>query len=55
MFGGGFPGLLVGLEAICFGGFHLFGLLSDWVSVVFRAGGLFQPFVRGYYDGWREL
>ena len=45
MFGGGLPGLLAGLGAFSFGGFHLFGLPSHGVSVAFRAGGLFRNFV----------
>ena len=45
MFGGGLPGLLAGLGAFSFGGFHLFGLPSHGASVAFRAGGLFRTFV----------
>ena len=45
MFGGGLPGLLAGLGALSFGGFHLFGLPSHGVSVAFRADGLFCTFV----------
>ena len=51
MFGGGLPGLLAGLGAFSFGGFHLFGLPSDGVSVAFRADGLFRTFVRGCCGG----
>ena len=39
------PGLLAGLGAFSFSGFHLFGLLSQGVSVTFRANGLFRTFV----------
>ena len=45
MFGGGLPGLLAGLGAFSFGGFHLFGLPSHGVSVAFQADGLFRAFV----------
>ena len=51
MFSGGLPGLLAGLGTFSFGGFHLFGLPSHWVSVAFRADGLFRAFVRGCCGG----
>ena len=45
MFGGGLAGLLAGLGAFSFGGFHLFGLPSHGVSVAFQADSLFYTFV----------
>ena len=45
MFGGGLPGLLAGLGAFSFVGFHWFGLPTHSVSVAFRADGLFHTFV----------
>ena len=68
MFGGGLLGLLSGLGAFSFNGFHLFGLPSHEVSVAFRACALFRTFVEAavvvsricisklqttpYYAGW---
>ena len=51
MFSGDLPGLLPGLGAFSFGGFHLFGLLSHRVSVAFQADGLFRTFLRGCCGG----
>ena len=45
MFGGGLPGLLAGLGAFSFDGFHLFSLPSHGVSVAFRASHLFRTFI----------
>ena len=45
MFSGGLHGLLAGLGAFSFCGFHLFGLPSHRVSVAFRADGLLHTFV----------
>ena len=35
----------MGLGAVSYGGFHLFGLPSQRVSVAFQASGLFRTFV----------
>ena len=55
MFGTGLPGLLAGLGAFSFHGFHLFCLPSHRVSVAFRASGLFCTFVRGCCGGWLRM
>ena len=51
MFGGGLLGLLSGLGAFSFSGFHLFGLPSHEVSVAFQTDGLLHTFVRGCCGG----
>ena len=43
MFGGGLPGLLAGLGAFSFDGFHWFGLPSHGVSVAFGPMVCFVP------------
>ena len=54
MLGGGLPGLLAGLGAFSFSGFHLFHLPSHGVSVAFPAGGLFRTFIEAaVVVGWR--